>query len=112
MQGRKTVRSSGRPTGVCTRWPKSERSDVTVGRGRDFVIGVLIPLQAVFSLVWFLYTSCREQREDWLKPFGPENVNHVGTVLVQFAIVPILFILANRSIVKKTIVGQRLPLRR
>ena len=82
-----------------------EDSDVTVGRWWDFVIGVLVPLQAVFLLVWFLYTSWRDNREGWLKPFDPENVNNVGTVLVQFAIVLIIFILANRWIVKKTIGG-------
>ncbi len=54
-----------------------------------------------------------KRRQLWLNdgscvPLRPLHKDHnVGTVLMQFAIVLIIFILANRWIVKKTIGGPR-----
>ena len=73
-------------------------SDVSIGRWWDVVIRVLVPLQAVILLVWWLYQA-RGWNPDWLDPFGEDNV---GTVLVQFAAVLIVLLLANRWIASHT----------
>ena len=73
-------------------------SDVLIGRWWDVVIRVLVPLQAVILLVWWLYQA-RGWNPDWLDPFGEDNV---GTVLVQFAAVLIVLLLANRWIASRT----------
>jgi NSS family neurotransmitter:Na+ symporter len=79
-----------------------EDSDIKVGRWWDVVIGVLVPMQAVFLLVWFLYQSRKNNPHGWLEPFDPENVGNVGTVLVQFAVVLVALILLNKFFVRKT----------
>lgn len=76
-------------------------SDITIGRWWDFVIGVLVPLQAVVLMIWFLYGSWMDDPQGWLKPFDPDNVFNVGTVLAQFAVVLVVLIVANRWIVKQ-----------
>ena len=76
-------------------------SDITVGRWWDWVIGLLVPAQAVILLGWFLYQSWRDDPAGWFKPFDPENVFNVGTVLFQFAVVLVVLILANKAIVAR-----------
>ncbi len=78
-----------------------EDSNIKVGRWWDLVIAVLIPFQAVFLIAWFLYDNWKNEPEGWLRPFNPENVANVGTVLVQFAIVLVGLLLANRWIVRR-----------
>ncbi len=78
-------------------------SDIRIGRWWNLVIGLLVPIQAVFLLVWFLYDSWLSNPEGWLNPFDSENVYNVGTVLTQFAIVLVVLLLANKWIVRKTI---------
>ncbi len=78
-----------------------EDSDITVGRWWDWVIGLLVPAQAVILLGWFLYQSWRDDPAGWFKPFDPENVFNVGTVLFQFAVVLAVLIFANKAIVAR-----------
>jgi NSS family neurotransmitter:Na+ symporter len=74
-------------------------SDVSVGRWWDVVIGVLVPLQAVVLLVWWLYQARQWAPEDWLDPFGKDNV---GTVLAQWVVVFVALIASNRWLVRRT----------
>ncbi len=75
-------------------------SDVRVGRWWDVVIGVLVPLQAVVLLVWWLYQARGWNPQGWLDPFGEDNV---GTVLIQFAIVLVVLLAANRWLATHTL---------
>ena len=74
-------------------------SDLRIGRWWDIVIGVLVPLQAVFLLVWFLVQSYRSNPEGWLDPFGLDNV---GTVLAQWAVVLGALWFLNRWMANRT----------
>jgi len=77
-----------------------ENSNIKVGRIWDFVIVVLAPAQMILLLIWFFYSSWKENPDTWLKPF--DNLLNVGTILVQWALVLVILILANNWIVKKT----------
>ena len=79
-----------------------EHSDIRVGRWWNGVIAVLVPLEAVFLLGWFLYQSRLDDPAGWLRPFDAENVFNVGTVLFQIGIGLAVLIAANSWIAKKT----------
>lgn len=78
-------------------------SNIVIGRWWDLAISVIVPIEAVVLVVWFLYNSWKADSEGWLLPFNPNNVFNVGTVLFQFAVVLIVLLLANRWIVNKTV---------
>ena len=79
-----------------------------VGRWWDFVIGILVPVQAVVLFVWLLVDVMLDEPEDgvvkelWYDPFGKGNV---GTVLFQVGMVLLLLILANRWIARRSLSG-------
>ena len=70
-----------------------------VGRWWDVVIGVLVPLQAVVLLVWWLYQARGSDLKGWL---DPAIVDNVGTVLLQWAVVFVVLLLANRWLATHT----------
>lgn len=72
-------------------------SDIKIGKWYNFVIGILIPIQVVVLISWWLYSSVTWDPE-WWNPFHAENL---GTVLFQWGIVLIVFILLNRFMVNK-----------
>jgi NSS family neurotransmitter:Na+ symporter len=74
-------------------------SDLHVGRWWDFVIGVLVPLQALVLLGWWLYQARGWDPTGWLKPFGIENV---GTILLQWGVVLTVLLLFNRWLARHT----------
>ena len=76
----------------------NEHSDVRIGKWWNLVIGVLVPIQAVVLIVWFLVQARADDPAGWLRPFAEYNV---GTVLFQFAVVLIVLIMANKWIVKR-----------
>jgi NSS family neurotransmitter:Na+ symporter len=69
-----------------------EGSDMQVGRWWSFVIGVVVPIEAIVLMVWWLWTAARDN-PDWLEVF---NTFSVGTVIVQWAIGLTALILYNR----------------
>lgn len=74
-------------------------SDVKIGKWYNYIIGLLIPVQVVALIVWWLISSIGWDPQ-WLNPFRTENF---GTVIFQWFIVLTLLILANRYLVKKVI---------
>jgi NSS family neurotransmitter:Na+ symporter len=74
-------------------------SDIRVGRWWDVVIGVVVPLEALALLGWWLYQARGWDPTGWLDPLGVENV---GTILAQWGIVLVGLLLANHWLVART----------
>jgi neurotransmitter:Na+ symporter, NSS family len=72
-------------------------SDVKIGKWYNFVIGILVPIQVVVLISWWLISSIGWDPE-WWNPFHAENF---GTVIFQWAIILILFIVLNKSMVNR-----------
>jgi NSS family neurotransmitter:Na+ symporter len=74
-------------------------SDIKIGKWYNYVIGVLIPIQVVVLVSWWLISSISWDPE-WWNPFHAENF---GTVIFQWAIVLSVLIAMNKFLVKKTL---------
>jgi len=74
-------------------------SDIKIGKWYNFIIGILIPIQVVVLVSWWLISSVSWDPE-WWNPFHTENV---GTAIFQWAIVLIFFIARNKFFVSKTL---------
>lgn len=72
-------------------------SDFKIGKWYNYVIGILIPVQVVVLISWWLISSVSWDSE-WWNPFHPENA---GTVLFQWIIVLAIFFSLNRFMVSK-----------
>ena len=79
-------------------------SDVKIGRWYNFVIGILIPIQVVILISWWLFSSIGWDAE-WWNPFHAENF---GTVIFQWAVVLSIFILINKMLVKRILQHNKL----
>jgi len=71
--------------------------DVKIGRWYNFVIGILIPIQVVILISWWLVSSLSWDPE-WWNPFHAANL---GTAIVQWAVVLTIFILLNKLMISK-----------
>ncbi|MGH7530549.1 MAG: sodium-dependent transporter [Gemmatimonadales bacterium] len=74
-------------------------SDIRIGRWWDVVIGVIVPLEALVLLGWWLYQARGWDPTGWLDPFGTESV---GTILLQWGVVLAALILANGWMARRT----------
>ncbi|HSW53894.1 MAG TPA: sodium-dependent transporter [Ignavibacteriaceae bacterium] len=74
-------------------------SDVKIGKWYNFVIGILVPIQVVVLISWWLISSIGWDAE-WWNPFHAENF---GTVIFQWTIILVLFIGLNKILVKHTL---------
>ena len=74
-------------------------SDIRIGRWWEIVIGVVVPLEAVVLLVWWLYQARGWDPTGWLDPFGTENV---GTILLQWGVVFAALLLGSRWLARRT----------
>ena len=75
--------------------------DWKVGRGWDVLISAAVPLQAVILLGWWLYQSAAIYAPDtWYNPLEPFSVM---TVILQWAIVLVVFVALNRWLVQQTL---------
>ena len=75
--------------------------DWTVGRGYDRVITMLVPIQAIVLLVWWLYLSASAYAPDsWYNPMDPYSV---ATCVVQWGIVLAVFIGLNKRLADATL---------
>lgn len=70
-------------------------SDIRIGRWFDIVLGVLVPIQAVVLIGWWIY---QVRAPGWLNPVGVENF---GTILFQWGIVLAALILFNRYLLPR-----------
>ena len=74
-------------------------SDIKIGKWYNYLIGILIPLQAIILISWWLISSISWDSE-WWNPFHAENA---GTALFQWAVVLSIFIAANKIFVNQTL---------
>jgi NSS family neurotransmitter:Na+ symporter len=81
-------------------------SDIRVGPWWEVVIGVLVPLQAVVLLAWWLYQAWRADPGRWLDPLA---VGNVGTVLAQFAVVLGVLLLINGRLARASLRAEDRP---
>lgn len=72
-------------------------SDVKIGKWYNFVIGILVPIQVVALISWWLVSSIGWDTE-WWNPFHAENF---GTVIFQWAIILFLFFILNKFMLNK-----------
>ncbi len=68
-------------------------SDLRVGRWWSFLISVVVPVEALVLMVWWLWEARGWDPEGWLNPLRPESV---GTVLAQWGVALIGLLLLNR----------------
>jgi neurotransmitter:Na+ symporter, NSS family len=69
-------------------------SDLHLGRWWEFLIAVIVPLEAVVLLVWWLVQGAGPA--GWLNPFGVDNA---GTILFQWGVVLVVLLALNRWLV-------------
>lgn len=72
-------------------------SDIKIGKWYNYVISILVPVQVVVLILWWLISSVSWDPE-WWNPFHAENA---GTCLAQWALVLTIFILLNKKMSKK-----------
>ena len=71
----------------------SEGADLPVGRWWSFLVSVVVPVEAVILMGWWLWEARGWDPDGWLDPFRAETV---GTVLLQWLIALVLLVLVNR----------------
>lgn len=74
-------------------------SDIKIGKWYNYSVGIIIPAQAIILISWWLISSVSWDSE-WWNPFHAENA---GTVLFQWFVVLINFILLNKKMVNQTL---------
>jgi NSS family neurotransmitter:Na+ symporter len=74
-------------------------SDVKIGKWYNFVIGILVPVQVIVLISWWLISSIGWDAE-WWNPFHAENF---GTVIFQWTIILVLFFVLNKIMVNKVL---------
>ncbi|HXG37657.1 MAG TPA: sodium-dependent transporter [Bacteroidota bacterium] len=77
-----------------------EGSDIKIGRWYNVIISWLIPLQVIALIVWWFSLSIFSyDTEGWWNPF---HAYSVGTCLLQWGFMMMIFIAINRWMVRKT----------
>jgi NSS family neurotransmitter:Na+ symporter len=71
---------------------------IRLGRGFDFLVKFFLPVQLIAMLVWWFWASYKGDPESWLDVFSTASV---GTVMVQWGVALIVFLLFNRIISRK-----------
>ncbi|NNF04797.1 MAG: sodium-dependent transporter, partial [Rhodothermales bacterium] len=75
--------------------------DLNAGRVWETLIRYAVPVQAIILLGWWFLQSARVYAPDtWYDPTDPFSV---ATVVLQWAVFLVIFILANRWMVKRTL---------
>ena len=67
--------------------------DMPVGRWWNFLVAVVVPVEAVVLIVWWLWEARGWDPGGWLDPFRPESV---GTVLLQAGVAIVALYAVNR----------------
>jgi NSS family neurotransmitter:Na+ symporter len=76
-----------------------EDCDLFIGRWWTVVIGILVPLEAVVLMVWWLWQTRGWDPEGWWHPLKPESA---GTVLAQWLPALVALLLLNRWLARRT----------
>ena len=75
--------------------------DWRVGRIWKVIISVLVPVQAIVLLVWWMYLSATEISPDrWFDPLDPASVM---TCVVQWGVAAVLLFLMNKGMVRAVV---------
>ena len=76
-----------------------EGADLQIGKWFSVVICVLIPLQFVAMISWWFYQAITNfAKDDW---WNPMSVYSVGTCIVQWLFIIIVFMLFNKKIMSR-----------
>jgi NSS family neurotransmitter:Na+ symporter len=82
----------------------AEGADLQVGRWWSFLMAVVIPVEALVLMIWWLWgASVDKPAGEWLDPF---SAGSVGTVLAQWAIALVALVALNRWMGRKTSKGE------
>jgi NSS family neurotransmitter:Na+ symporter len=74
-------------------------SDIKIGKWYNYIIGILIPIQVVVLILWWLISSVSWDPEWW----NPLHVENAGTAIFQWAIVLTFFIALNKYTIARTL---------
>ncbi len=74
--------------------------DFKLGKFYNYIIKILIPAQAIVLIGWYFYQSITSLDPEWWNPF---RVYSAGTILFQWGIAILAFLLFNRWLVRKTL---------
>jgi NSS family neurotransmitter:Na+ symporter len=75
-------------------------SDLAVGRWWTFLIAVVVPVEAVVLIAWWLWSSYAADPKGWLDPFAAFSP---GAVLVQGAVALAALAAANRWLARRSL---------
>jgi NSS family neurotransmitter:Na+ symporter len=78
--------------------------DLRVGRWWNFLVSVVVPVEAILLLLWWLWEARGWDPEAWLDPFGTATV---GTVLVQFFVALVGLLLLDRWLAAKRVEARK-----
>lgn len=80
-----------------------EGSDAHVGKWWSVVISVIVPLEVIILLVWWLYNSTTWYPETWWQPFNLETPETLGTCIFQWTVLIIVLLGINKWLVRRTL---------
>ena len=75
----------------------SESNEFKFTKWFDYVIMILIPLQVIVLLVWWIAASF-EWEPEW---YNPLKIESAGTAIFQWLVVLVILILLNKKLIKK-----------
>lgn len=78
----------------------TDQRKYTLGKWWEVIIKYVVPIEVVTLLVWWIYLSAFEYAPDtW---YNPLSMYSVATILVQWAVGMVLFVIYNKKIAQKT----------
>jgi neurotransmitter:Na+ symporter, NSS family len=77
--------------------------DFKLGKFYNIVIGVLIPAQGLILIGWYFYQSITRLDTEW---WNPLHIYSAATILFQWGTALIVFIILNKWMVKKSLLGK------
>ncbi len=78
----------------------AEGCDLRIGRWWVVLVGIVVPIEAVTLVVWWLISAYRDDPSGWLNPFGAFTV---GAVLVQSLVALVILGALNGWIARRTL---------
>jgi NSS family neurotransmitter:Na+ symporter len=76
----------------------AEGCDLRLGRWWNVAVAVIVPIEAVVLMGWWLWQARGWDPEGWLDPFRAESA---GTVLLQIVTAVVLLLLFNRWLARR-----------